>query len=191
MGSSGASHHPMQVEEPEDDVETDVRHRGIGGGHNVMQFGAINGVLGGRLYNYDEDKEDRFEEDGDDIDLDDDDDEEEIAYSALNPRPPKIIGAPLVQAPQALADLGRSRSPATSRKSSSAGAPASAASPSTSKPGGETPPPPRPQTELEKNDNTLGKPEQAAPTPGGDKPSDAVKMEGLMDGHKAEDPLGN
>lgn len=103
-----------------------------------------------------------------DMQVEEPEDEEEEVYHPLNPRPPKIIGTPLVPSPQALAELG-----ATGTRSRSS-------SNSNTAKGQEAPPPPRPATEAEQAPIT-----QASAAPGGDAPSDAVKMEGLMDGSEA------
>lgn len=92
--------------------------------------------------------------------LEEDEDEEEV-YNPLNPRAPKIIGAPLIPAPQALADLRSQRSPKVQEVA-----------------------PPRPATNAEKAPIV-----QAQATPAGDAPSGAVKEEGLMDSSEAPNKM--
>jgi protein phosphatase 2C family protein 2/3 len=92
--------------------------------------------------------------------LEEEEDEEEV-YHPLNPRPPMIIGAPVIPSPQSLADLGsQSRSP----KNLADGSLHHEASP------------PRPLTDEEKAPIV-----QARAKPRGDVLSGAVKVEGLID----------
>lgn len=113
----------------------------------------------------DQDEEMGSSEDGDhggdgQMHLEEEEDEEEV-YHPLNPRPPTIIGAPVIPSPQPLANLGsQSRSP----KNLADGPLLYEAAP------------PRPLTG-EENAPIV----QARAALGGDAPSGAVKVDGLID----------